>query len=69
MEKVLEYVVQGNTMQVNNPAFVRELESWIRFSDGEAIRTGDGRPDLVARFGRGNEMPKSLRRPVETVLV
>ena len=171
MEKVLEYVVQGNTMQINNPAFVRELESWIRFSDGEAIRTGDGlparvtgsppaprwlarilfralfrakpendkyarhirssagiavfvseandkvhwfesgrcyerfalqatalgvrnafvnqpveesglrpefaralglskgRPDLVVRFGRGKEMPRSLRRPVEAVLI
>jgi hypothetical protein len=170
MERVLEYVVHGNTMQVNNPAFVRELESWIRFSDGEAIRTGDGlparatgnppsprwlgkilfrasfrakpendknarqvrssagmavfvsnvddrahwieagrcyerfalqattlgvrnafanqpveesslrpefarafglgegRPDLVVRFGRGKEMPRSLRRPVEVVL-
>lgn len=42
MEKVLEYVVQGNTIQINNPAFVSELESWIRFSDGEAIRSGDG---------------------------
>ena len=171
MEKVLEYVVQGNTMQINNPAFVSELGSWIRFSDGEAIRTGDGltarsigsppaprwlgrllfrtffrvkpendkyarhirssagiavfvsnvddkdhwveagrcyerfalqatalgirnalvnqpleesilrpefaktlglgdrRPDLVVRFGRGKEMPRSLRRPVESVLV
>lgn len=171
MEKVLEYVVQGNMMQVNNPAFVKELEHWIRFSDGEAIRTGDGlparatgsppaprwlgrllfraffrvkpendkyashirssagvavfvsdvddkahwaqvgrcyehfalqatvlgirnafvnqpveesglrpefarafglgdgRPDLVVRFGRGKEMPRSLRRPVESVLI
>jgi len=171
MERVLEYVVQGNTMQINNPAFVSELESWIRFSDSEAIRTGDGltarstgsppaprwlgrllfralfrvkpendkyarhirssagiavfvsnvddkdhwveagrcyerfalqatalgirnvfvnqpveesrlrpefakalglgegRPDLVVRFGRGKEMPRSLRRPVESVLV
>ena len=171
MEEVLEYVVRGNTMQVNNPAFVQELESWIRFSDREAIRAGDGlparatgnppaprwlgrilfraffrakpendkcarhirssagvavfvsdtddkahwveagrcyerfalqatalgirnafvnqpveesglrpdfagavgvgdgRPDFVVRFGRGNEMPKSLRRPVEAVLV
>jgi len=171
MERVLEYVVEGNTMQTNNPAFVNELESWIRFSDGEAIRTGDGlaarstgnppaprwlgrllfrtffrakpendkyarhirssagiavflsdvddrnhwveagrcyerfalqatalgirnafvnqpveesrlrpdfakalglgdrRPDLVVRFGRGKEMPRSLRRPVESVLV
>lgn len=171
IEKVLEYVVQGNTMQINNPAFVSELESWIRFSDGEAIRTcdglsfrttgsppaprwlgrllfrafyrakpendkyarqirssagiavfvsdandkvhwieagrcyerfalqaavlgirnsfvnqpveesslrpefakvlglGDRRPDLVVRFGRGQEMPRSLRRPVESMLV
>lgn len=171
MEKVLECIVQGNTVQVNNPDFVSELESWIRFSDGEAIRTcdgltarstgspppprwlgkllfrvflrvkpengkyarqirssagiavfvsniddkvhwveagrcyerfalqatalgirnafvnqpveeshlrpefakalglGDRRPDLVVRFGRGQEMPRSLRRPVEAVLV
>lgn len=171
MERVLEYVVQGNTMQVNNPDFVDELETWIRFSDGEAIRAGDGltarstgnppaprwlgrllfraffrakaendkyarhirssagiavfasnvddkdhwveagrcyerfalqattlgirnafvnqpreasglrsefakilglgdqRPDLVVRFGRGKEMPRSLRRPIEAVLV
>ena len=171
IELVLEYVIQGNTMQVNNPAFVSELESWIRFSDGEALRAGDGltarvtgspsvprwlgktlfraffrakaendkyahqirssagiaifvsdvsdkihwievgrcyerfalqatalgirnsfvnqpveetglrpefakafgfgdrRPDLVVRFGRGSEMPKSLRRPLDSVLV
>jgi hypothetical protein len=171
METVLEYVVEGNTMQVGNPAFVRELEHWIRFSDSEAIRTGDGlparatgnppaprwlgrllfrtffrarpendkyarqirssagigvfvsgmddkvhwveagrcyerfalqatalgvrnaflnqpveesglrpefskalglsdgRPDLVVRFGRGREMPRSLRRPLEAVLI
>ena len=171
MEKVLEYVVQGNTMQISNPAFVSELERWIRFSDGEAIRTrdglparatgnppaprwlgrllfraffrakpendkcvrqirssagiavfvsnvddkthwvesgrcyerfalqamalgirnafvnqpveesglrpefakalglGDGRPDLVVRFGRGKEMPRSLRRPLNSVLL
>lgn len=28
-----------------------------------------GRPDLVVRFGRGPEMPRSLRRPLEQVLV
>jgi hypothetical protein len=42
MEKVLEYVVQGNTAQMNDPAFVEELKKWIRFSDAEAVRTGDG---------------------------
>ncbi len=42
MERVLEYVVSGNTAQMNDPAFVEELKTWIRFSDEEAIRTGDG---------------------------
>ncbi len=42
MEKVLEYVVQANTTQMNDRAFVEELKTWIRFSDDEAVRTGDG---------------------------
>ena len=42
MEKVLEYVVQANTAQMNDPAFVRELKTWIRFSVDEAVQTGDG---------------------------
>ena len=42
MEKVLEYVVSGNTAEMNNPAFVDELMAWIRFSAGEAAETGDG---------------------------
>lgn len=171
METVLDYVAQGNTAQINNPAFVKELKLWIRFTDSEAERKRDGlsgrttgnpsiprwlgnlilplilkaqpenekcarqirssagivvfvsdrndkahwvevgrcyerfalqatalgirnallnqpveeaglrpdfakalgletgRPDLVVRFGRGPEMPKSLRRSLETVLV
>lgn len=42
IEKVLEYVVQGNTAQMNDPAFVAELKAWIRFSGGDAVRQGDG---------------------------
>jgi hypothetical protein len=42
MEEVLEYVVQGNTAQMNDPAFVEELKAWIRFSAGDAVRTADG---------------------------
>jgi hypothetical protein len=34
-----------------------------------AIGVTQGRPDLVIRFGRGPEMPRSLRRPVPSVLV
>jgi hypothetical protein len=171
MENVLEYVMQGNAAQINDPAFIQELKSWIRFGDAEAVQTGDGlfsrstgnpsvprwlgsnlmslffttkkenekyakqvrssagiavfvsdasdkahwvetgrcyqrfalqatalgirnahlnqaveiaalrpqlsnflnignrRPDLVVRFGRGPEMPRSLRRPVDNVLI
>jgi len=34
MERVLKHVVQGNTAQLGDPAFVRELKSWIRFNVG-----------------------------------
>lgn len=42
METVLDYVVQGNTAQINNPGFVKELKSWIRFNHSEAEQKGDG---------------------------
>ena len=42
MERVLDYVVEGNVAQMNDSAFVSELKSWIRFSADEAQRTGDG---------------------------
>lgn len=42
METVLKYVIQGNTAQFKNPAFLKELISWIRFNDREAIQKGDG---------------------------
>ena len=42
MEQVLEYVVQGNTAQMNDPAFVNELKAWIRFNSQDAVRTRDG---------------------------
>jgi hypothetical protein len=42
IEKILEYVAAGNTAQINDPAFVAELKSWIRFGKDEAVRTGDG---------------------------
>ena len=42
MERVLDSVVQANTAQLADPAFVRELKSWIRFNGPEAVRTQDG---------------------------
>jgi hypothetical protein len=171
MEQTLEYVIQGNSAQLADAAFVKELKDWIRFNGADAVRLRDGlysvssgnpnipswigdlafrwlltpkgendkyarqvrssagiavfvgqtadkahwvevgrcyerfalqatalgirnaflnqpvevaalrppfaaalglsgqRPDLVVRFGRGPAMPRSLRRPVEAVLV
>ena len=42
MERVLEHVVQGNTAQMANPAFVAELKSWIRFNGADAVGMRDG---------------------------
>jgi hypothetical protein len=42
LEMILEYVVAANTEQMNDPAFVEELKTWIRFNGTEAVRTGDG---------------------------
>ena len=42
LENVLAYVVEGNTAQMNDPAFVDELKHWIRFGSAEAVKTGDG---------------------------
>jgi hypothetical protein len=61
MEKVLEYVVQGNTTQMGDPAFVAELKAWIRFDDAEAVRTGDG---LFTRSSGNPSLPRWLAGPL-----
>lgn len=42
MDRVRDLVLAGNSAQLADPAFVRELKSWIRFSPRAAIATGDG---------------------------
>ena len=42
MEQTLDYVIQGNTAQLADPAFVKELKAWIRFNGTDAVRTRDG---------------------------
>ena len=41
----------------------------VRRQFGTYLGIGDRRPDLVMRFGYGPELPKSLRRPVEQVIL
>lgn len=49
---------------INQPVEVTRLRpEFARF-----LGLGDRRPDLVVRIGRGPEMPRSLRRPVEEVI-
>lgn len=60
IEQVLEFVVAANRSLMENPAFVRELERWIRFSPSAALQTGDGlftacsgnpvMPEWIGRF-------------------
>lgn len=42
IDRVRDLVVAGNSVQIADKAFVRELESWLRFSPKKAMRTGDG---------------------------
>lgn len=65
METVLDYVLQGNTAQFNNPAFMEELKAWIRFNDQEATRTGDG---LSGRATGNPPIPRWLGMLLSKVL-
>jgi hypothetical protein len=42
IEKMLEYVNQGNLIQYADPAFVDELIYWLRFNKREALASLDG---------------------------
>jgi hypothetical protein len=53
------------TAHLNQPVEVAALRQQF----ANSIGISNGRPDLVIRFGRGPEMPRSLRRPVESVLL
>jgi hypothetical protein len=53
------------TSFINQPVEVPALRPQF----AALLGIGNRRPDLVVRIGRGPEMPRSLRRPVEHVLV
>lgn len=57
IEKVLDFVVQGNTAQLNDKAFVDELKRWIRFNGADAVRLGDG---LFSKSSGNPEVPAWL---------
>lgn len=42
LREIEEFVVAGNTAQMDNPAFIAELDEWLRFSPERALATKDG---------------------------
>jgi hypothetical protein len=42
MERVLAHVAQANSAQISDPAFVREIKSWMRFNGTQAALHRDG---------------------------
>jgi hypothetical protein len=57
VEPVIEYVTAGNSAQLRDPAFVKELKSWVRFNDSDALATGDG---LLSRATGNPALPRWL---------
>ena len=42
ISKFADYVVEGNTVQMRNKAFMNELKDWLRFNAREAVASMDG---------------------------
>lgn len=61
LDSVIEYVTRGNEAQLTDPAFRAELEAWIRFNPGEALRTGDG---LSGRTGGKPSLPRWFAKTI-----
>jgi len=56
---VEDYVVEGNSAQMRDAAFMAELKHWIRFDESDAVATMDG---LSARASGNSEWPAWLAR-------
>jgi Nitroreductase family len=59
MARIRDLVIAGNSAQMSDPAFMRELKQWLRFNPRSAIATGDGlfsaasgNPSLPTPLGR-----------------
>jgi hypothetical protein len=58
---VVDYVLQGNSAQMHDRAFMDELVSWIRFSESDALATMDG---LFSRSSGNPALPAWIARPL-----
>jgi hypothetical protein len=64
------FALQATVLGIRNAFLNQPVEvANVRPQFAGHLGVGSRRPDLVVRFGRGPEMPRSLRRPVEAVIV
>ncbi|WP_136615143.1 Acg family FMN-binding oxidoreductase [Bradyrhizobium sacchari] len=61
MQRLTDYVVEGNTLQMRDPKFMEELKAWMRFNESEAVATMDG---LFSRTSGNPALPRWLARPL-----
>ncbi|WP_295882451.1 nitroreductase [uncultured Thiohalocapsa sp.] len=60
-DTVIDFVRAGDVTQLTDPAFRRELIRWLRFTDAEALETGDG---LASTPAGQPSLPRWLARPL-----
>ncbi len=65
IESILELVIDGNTAQLNDAAFVKELKQWIRFSGSQAVAMGDG---LYSAASGSPSVPRWLGSPMFDIM-
>lgn len=61
MSNVADYVVQGNSAQMRDKAFMDELIGWMRFNESDAVETMDG---LFAGASGNPTLPRWIARPM-----
>lgn len=42
LDRIRDLVIAGNSAQMADPEFIRELKAWLRFNPSQALRAGDG---------------------------
>lgn len=56
---IIDYVIEGNSAQMRDKAFMDELKAWLRFNDRDAVATMDG---LFSRASGNPSLPGWLAR-------
>ncbi|NIA71533.1 Tat pathway signal protein [Pelagibius litoralis] len=60
-EDILALVIEGNSRQMDDPAFLAELKHWIRFNPGHALAAGDG---IYSATSGNPELPRWIGAPL-----